>query len=250
MTTSLSPNNYYGKKISRGKVPRDTRILQIPIDFSTDTVFTGSINVNEHIANNTGLPGVQSLKVDNSLNAQSLTIAFDTGDTIVCPAFCQALFPIFFQGELLNFIATTTGAVKCQLAFLNSKEFAQIWSTKIPIAGTLNVSGSTLFVEPSAGTIVDSSGVLAVANTSQQLIAANGNRLRVKIRNPATPASQNIAAPEPVYLNWGAAAVVNGPTSWELLPGETYDTAAGVVETQAINWTAATAGHQLIAKYI
>ena len=249
MTLNIATNLVYAKRISRGTSPKIPSELAIPLDFTADTINVFSLNVLEGIRNNTGIGGIQSVFIDNANNGAVLILSFDSGQTIVCPPFAQAIFPVFFSGEILNFMATSTGGVKVPLIFLNTREQAQLWSTKIPIAGTINVSGSDVFTQPFAGTFTDASQVLAAGGVSQQLLAANGARQLLGIRNPGTPASQGIANPEPVYLNFGAAAAVNGATSLELFPGEQLPQFL-MTTIQAINWTAATVGHQLIAKYM
>lgn len=98
------------------------------------------------------------------------------------------------------------------------------------------------------GTITDRSSFIAVAGTSQQLVATNPARKRIWIENPATAAGQNIAVAESLYINFGAAAGVNNGTSIELLPGGWFDTGSGPVMTQQINVNAATLDHVYIAK--
>ena len=249
MTIRLDTSQIYGRAITRGKAPRVAAMLQVPLDFTATSEIDCSLNVSHGISNVSGIDGIQSVYIDNSLNGSILTLQLDNGPYYVCPPYSQAVFPLFFSGEMLNFIAVSAGAVKTTVTFLNTREQAQIWSARALLAGNVNISGSQVYALPQPGTLLDSSGVLAAAGVSQQLIAANANRLAFTIRNPALPASQGIAAPEPVYLNFGAAAAVNGATSWELLPGETIGSAElGIAVTGVVNWTAATVNHILIAK--
>lgn len=249
MTSHVSPLTLTGKKVSRGTAPKVPGILQIPLDFSADTDFIVNMNVLEGIRNVQGLGGIQSVKIDNSNNPQNLILAFSNGDNINCPAYCQAIFPVFFDGQLLNFTATCTGGVLVTLTFLNTQETAQIWSSKSVIAGQINVSNSTVFVQPLQSGFIDASAALVTAGVSQLLMAANGLRKLAAVRNPATALSQNIAAPEPVFLNWANPAAVNGLGSWEMLPGESLPEFL-ITSTDAIYWTATTAGHRLTAKYM
>jgi hypothetical protein len=250
MTTGIiNPTSLVAKQVARGTTPKPSAILPIVLDFTTNDVIQASIPIIEGIRNVHGLAGIQSIFIDNSNNGDNLNIAFDNGYTVVCPAFCQAIFPVFFSGQLLNFIATSEGGVVCTAIFLNTREQAQIWTAKIPVEGVVNVTGSTIFTQPLSSTFTDASGILAAAGVSQQLVPADGARQMIQIRNPALAASQGIAAPEPVYLNFGGAAVVNGASSWELLPGEQLPQML-IQSTQQINWTATTVGHILIAKFM
>lgn len=79
----------------------------------------------------------------------------------------------------------------------------------------------------------DRSGSIAVANTSQQAMAANTSRTEAWVANPS-------ALTESIFINiTGAAAVVNGQGSIEIPPGTGW---AGSVTNQ-INVIATTAGH-------
>ena len=250
MTTGIvNTGTLFGRAITRGKTPKHSQILSVPLDFTANTIINCSVNVLHGLPNATGIDGIQSIFVDNSNNPSTVAIASDNGPTYTCPSYAQAIFPYFFSGEQLKFQATSPGGVIVNVFFINTREQAQLWTTKIPVAGSVNVSGSQVLTQPAVGAYTDGSGSLATANVSQVLLAANGARQFLLIRNPATAASQNIAAPEPVYVNFGAAAGVNGATSWELLPGEQLPQAL-MLSTQQINWTAATVGHQLICKYI
>jgi len=251
MTIQVNPNSVYAKTIKRGQVPKPSQMLNVPLDFSSDTIVQCSLNVLHGLPNTQGINGIQSVFIDNTNNGDTISIQSAEGPVYTCPPFAQAIFPYMFSGELLSFIASSGGGVLVNVYFLNTREQAQLWSTKIPIGGNVNVSGSDVFTQPFAGSFTDASATLANGGTSQLLLAANGNRQLIGIRNPATPASQfgSGATVEPVYLNFGAPAAVNGATSWELLPGEQLPQFL-MTTVQAINWTAATAGHILIAKWM
>lgn len=246
MTTSISPNLVKGKAITRGKVPKIAQQLSLNLNFAADTIFTCNIPTLEGIKNTAGIDGIQSVYIDNSLNSTVVDIVFDFGQNVVCPPYAQAIFPIFWPGQQLNFTATSAGGVSVPVIFTNTREVANVWSAKTPLAGTVNVSGSDLFTQPYTGAFTDSSATLVTGGTSQLLLAASGTRQILGIKNPAT--SQGIAAPEPAFINFGAAATVGG-SSWELLPGEQLPQFL-MTTTQAIYWNAATTGHQIIAKYM
>lgn len=252
MAFQINPTHLYGRLIKRGSTPKPAVMLQVPLDFTQATTLQFSMPVQAGIKNATGLDHIQSVKIDNSNNPQTTSITFDNGDVIACPAYCQAIFPVFFGGLTLAFIAVSAGNVLVPITFLNTRENAVIWTTKIPVAGTVNVTGSQVFTQPANGAFTDASATLVaggVANVTP-LFALNGARQLLQTRNPATPTSQGIAGVEPVYLGLSDPAVTVGKKgSWELLPGESLPQFL-MTTTEAIYWVAATTGHLLTAKYM
>lgn len=245
MTTLFNSGSVNGQAITRGKVPRIAGMLGVPLDFTIDQNIQVSLNVLKNIRNVTGIDGIQSVYIDNSNNPNIVKLTFDNGPTINCPPYSQATFPVFFSGEVLTFKAGSVGNTLVNLWFLNTKEFAAVWQAKF-VGGSTVVSGS-VFTSPLPGLYTDSS--IVATGASQALFAVSAARQGFMIRNPALAISQNIAAPEPCYINFGAAAVINGATSWELLPGESLLSGdIGLVTTQACNVIAATAGHIVICK--
>ena len=94
----------------------------------------------------------------------------------------------------------------------------------------------------------DRSGTITLGGTSQQLMAANANRRRFIIMNPASAAGQGIGVTESLFFNFTSAAGVNTGASMEITPGGWYDSGIGTVTPEAITITAATTGHVFIAK--
>jgi hypothetical protein len=197
-------------------------------------------------ANQIGITDVQSVYIDNSLNASPTTLTlYDVfAQTIVAPPYSQGLYPVFFSGSQLRYLAASAGSVQVRATFLNREMPYDVWNANTPASGTILISG-TVSVTPSVGSFTDRT-LAATGGVSQSLAAANPARKALLIRNPATAASENIAAPEPIYVNWTGAASVAG-TSWELLPGESLPEFLSV-STEAVNVFATTAGHIIIAK--
>lgn len=249
MTTILNPEKNIGKAITRGAFPKQARSLYIPLPFDTDTMLQGQLPLQSGNINVAGLDMVQSIFIDNSDNSEEVTITFDNGYEVSCPPYAQSILPVLISGDTgVNFTAVSLGGVLVKMWFTNTREQPAVWVAGYPIEGTINVTGSAIFSTPTKGSFTDASGTLAVGATSQQLVAADGNRIAIVISNPATAASQGIAAPEPLYINFGAAATIGG-SSLELLPGEkvTAET-LGLSPTQAINWIATTVAHQIVCK--
>lgn len=238
-----------GKAISRGKAPREASMLQCVLDFTIDLRLKVSYDMSDNINNKWGIAGIQSVKVDNSLNSDVLILLFDNGENITCPAYSQAILPVLFSGEVLSFEAISTVAVKSTLTFLNTREQAQLWTAKIPVAGTVNVTGSTVFTQKTNDTFDAFSQPITLGGTAQLLMSANATRKGIFIRNPGTPTSQGIAATEPLYIGFGAAfagMAVGAMGSWELFPGEQLPQ-FDPVPTEAVYIVAATTGHLVTA---
>lgn len=232
-----------GKSISRGKTPRNAAMFQIPLDFAVDLSLKFSAAFDESIQNAYGFAGPQSVKMDNSLNPDVLVLKINNGDTITCPAYSMGIFPLLYNGGVLEFEAISLFPVATMITLLNTREQAQIWTTKIPLAGTVNVTGSTVFAQKPVGGYTLANPLIVAGGVSQQIFAANANRKAIYIRNPGTAASQGLAAPENLFVSWTGAA---GPTTWELFPGEQIP-ALDPVPSGAISVYAATTGHQIVA---
>jgi hypothetical protein len=128
MTTSISPQTVKVKAITRGKLPKIAQQLSMNLNFAADTIFSCNIPTLEGIKNTAGIDGIQSVYIDNSLNASVSTIVFDFGQSVVCPPYAQAIFPIFWPGQQLNFLATSVGGVNVPIIFTNTREVANVWS--------------------------------------------------------------------------------------------------------------------------
>jgi len=249
MVTTVNPLNQYGQNVSRGMHPKLAKSLMLAFNFAADTNYVVNLPLSPGISNATGLDYAQSMLVDNANNAANTVFTFDNGYEFTCPPFAIGMFPIFIGLNSLKYTAVSTGGVNVNTWLLNTREQPAVWSAKFPIAGTINVTGSVITSSPTPGLLTDRSIALAAGGTAQQLMAANGNRLGFSIKNPGTLAAQNIAAPEPAYITFGAGAAVAAQGSWELLPGETLTAAGmGICSTQAIFVNATTTGHIITAK--
>lgn len=251
MTTALlNPQANTGKAITRGSFPKTAQTLYVPLDFTGGvTQIQVDLPLNAGIVNQAGIDGAQSLFFDNSSNGSVVEITFSNNFEITLPPYSSGIIPLLIAtGTGVKFVAISNGGALAKTWLTNTREQPAIWITAYPITGNFDVSGSNVYTSPLRATISDASKALAVGGVSEQLVAANGNRLGIFIKNPGTPTGQGIAAPEPAYINFGTAATIGG-SSIELLPGETITAASiGITPTQAINWIAATTSHQLICK--
>lgn len=245
--TSISPNTIVGRPISRGKAPKVPSELYIPMDFSTTQTYSLSANVQEGIRNVVGIEGIQSVYIDNSLNATTLTLTMnDTGQNIVCPAYSQAIFPVFFLGFVLTFTATCVGGQFASVMFLNTREQAQIWAARSTAAGTITVSG-TVFTVPDGVSATSRNVSLSSNATTKQIMAANASRKRFILFNPSDAAGQGIALAEKLFWSEFNTLGYDNGSGYELSIGGSYDSGAGPCFTGALYFNAATAPHNLVA---
>jgi hypothetical protein len=234
MSSIFNVNNLRATAISRGRSPKHPAQLFVPLDFSVDPTILFSLNVTEGVRNVSGIDGIQSVFIDNGSNSAQVQIVFDTGQTLYAQPYSQEIFPVFFSGQLLNFRANCPNPVVVNLIFVNTREQAQQWKG---------------YTSPHT-TATNRSQALAAGGVAQVLMPANALRAGFFIQNPASAASEGIAIAESVYVNLTGAAVINGANCIELLPGDRLTSAefGQTVPTDAINWIAATIGHQIIAK--
>lgn len=212
--------------------------IPITLDFSTASSIKIDLLPEEVVQ---AIEFVQGAYVDNSSNGAALTLTFEiTGQKLVVPANSQGTWPILAPESTKFTAATTPGAGVAPVLILVNVPLP--YSTWGPI--TVNAPALT----PARGAMTNRSGSIAVANTSQQLMAANAARTGLIIENPISAAGQGIGAVETLYINIsGAAAVVDGGTSIELAPGGVYYSGAGPVPTSQINVIATSANHRYIA---
>jgi hypothetical protein len=95
-------------------------------------------------------------------------------------------------------------------------------------------------------TFTSRNGSITTGGTSQQLAPANTSRQYLLIQNPTTAAGQGIAGQESLFIRFTSAAGVNNGTSFEILPGASFELDT-VVSTEAVEVNAQTSGHVWIA---
>lgn len=91
-----------------------------------------------------------------------------------------------------------------------------------------------------ANLIVDRSGTVTAANTSQLAVPASASRTYLACQNPITSTAT-------LFVNIDAAASTAGG-SFELAPGGSITWAADFVPTGAVNVTSGTTGQRYICK--
>lgn len=204
---------------------------------------------------------VQCVYIDNSLNNGPVTVSnpqFNQSFTL--SAGWQGYFPCiapFLSGGNFNITSTGTGIANVQ--FLNVQMGCAQWAaTATPVTPgiTQPVSDAILDATVVAGrqnvttkfaqlTSVDRSGTIAVANTSQQLAAANAARQGLEIQNIDGVNLEGIW-----YNPSGGAAVVGGVGCFELAAASSPNFPGGfakIVTSNQVNIIATTAGHKFSA---
>lgn len=166
---------------------------------------------------------VQSVWVDNSDNTDELTLLFgQTAQRLVVPALAQGLWPVIAPSGLRCTASTiAVASLKVQLIFLN----VPMPMTQFgPVSVTANVTASAT---PITGPYTDASGN-TTADVSTTLFAANAAAKRRIVQNPPIN-------PESIWINFGGVAAVKSSPSWEIVPGDKFDTGTGPIDRT--EWT-------------
>lgn len=117
MTTPVQAQTF-GKKVGLMMPPEDYVAASVVIDFTNDSVFTKDL-VQEQA--NLRVPYIQAVYIDNSADANALTLAFDGTDfSIKVKGNTQGVYPLIVPEGPPRFTVTSTqGAVKKTLIFLS-----------------------------------------------------------------------------------------------------------------------------------
>lgn len=114
------------------QLPNTQKPSQGPAAISVPMDFTGGktqVNGDLALEQMTGtLEFVQSIFIDNRLNAQPFTITFSgTSYTIQCKAGRQGIFPVIAANGALSFTAVSNGGVIVPTLFMNVQYPYFIW---------------------------------------------------------------------------------------------------------------------------
>lgn len=190
-------------------------------DFSVAQSFVVDLLLDQ---NDGAIDFVQSIYIDNSSNAKSVTVsAFSAGFPfqITAAPFTQGFYPFVTpKGRAAFQVSGTVG--KADILFLNIPMPYTVWTIQ-------NAGGAA-----STGNDINHSGTLAAANVSQVAIPANANRIRAIIQNP-------FDAPASLWIAFDTPATENN-LSEEIAPGQTFDTAGGALDLGDITIIGANAG--------
>lgn len=125
---AVTPQPQRAYPIHNGKIPRPEegpRALPVVFALAGATMARIGLSLADY-----HLAFVQSMFVDNSANAQALTVTFpETGQIVVIPKNSQGFVPVLFSGLNLTAEAATTGGVNIPVKFLNIPMDLAIWSS-------------------------------------------------------------------------------------------------------------------------
>lgn len=190
------------------------RCAKVELDFSATTFYDLDFTAIQQAG---AFSFLQAVFVDNKDNANALDLVFDqVGQTIHVPAQCQGCFPIIAPASTKCRATTIQAGFIAKLQFVNVPMPLTQWG---PI--TVNAAVTANFAATVAA-FTDNSGTIAVANTSQQLFAANPlAKRRIVAASP-----NNLS---PLYINFGGVAALAGK-GWPLMPGQSFDTGTATID--------------------
>lgn len=162
-------------KTPAGYIPKEgNRELLVPLDFSAVTSIDDDLTNEQRLGQ---IEIVQSVFIDNSLNAQTVTIQFLHGLTqkIVAPALSQGCYPVLVPGAL-RYRATSTGGVIVPVVWSNTKREFSVWGPVSVNVALITVSATPLVVTNTVTNKVLTGGVdvLLVANANRKALYFQG----------------------------------------------------------------------------
>lgn len=128
MSTSILPQGQ-GFRVGLMQQPAENVAMPVVVDFTADSVFTKDFQQEQA---NLKIPFFQTVYIDNSADANPLTLAFDglPGQSITVKGRTQGYYPVITQEGIPHVTITSTqGAVKKQLIFLSVIVPPMQWAT-------------------------------------------------------------------------------------------------------------------------
>lgn len=119
----------FGFRIGLMQLPEEYVAAPVVIDFTNDTVFTKDF---EQEAANLRVPFIQGVYIDNSADANALTLSLDgaPGQVVKVKGNTQGFYPLIApQGPLRITVTSTQAAVKKTLIFLSMPIMPFQWAT-------------------------------------------------------------------------------------------------------------------------
>jgi hypothetical protein len=249
--TTTTPNPV---KVNNGTAPAEGRLC-IPYQIDFTAAQSAVIDLTNIQQMQQRISFVQTVFVDNSLNAQPVTLTMaNTNQKLTVPANSCAYLPMALS--LQNVITVqTTGGIVLQLQLFNFGIAPFVWSALNPVAGgtggTIPVSDAVLESTVLNGVMstkvtgnistTGASGTITAGGTAQALLAANASRQYLRFQNTSSAT---------LWLNDnGGTAGVNVGDSIEIAPGQMYETFPGFVSSKAISVFGATTGQQFACQW-
>lgn len=207
MATPLNTQQLVAFKPALGqKNVGDPRSAAAVADFSAGGTLHYTVDMTQ-LQNAGTIGGIKCVYVDNSANAQVLTIVPSVaGMTLKCPANCQGFFPVLAPTPAQFDISMTGGTAKSTVIFLDFEVPYQVWNTAGLNSLIFNGSGYVLVSDAvldacvsgnrvavvnsdeTSGAVVNSritltQTIVNVTATSGALIAANASRKALRWMN-------------------------------------------------------------------
>jgi hypothetical protein len=177
--------------VASGFAPKNgPRSVPTLIDFSIASPFNLDLTFLEQMDK---LEFVQTVYIDNSLNASSVTVqSLGTQQKVTCPPNAQGYFPLLVTQQPKFIISTASGTPIVPIQFLNVAIPCMIWSSIIQ-AVSVGQTG------------VDGSSTITLGGTAQPLF---GGVVPVNGFTVVNPDAANV-----LWLNVGGTALANGSGS-------------------------------------
>lgn len=160
MATQILGKQHAPHKVYNCAVPqKGSQVVSLNLDLSANTISIVDFTLSEFAG---AIEFIQSLYIDNSLNAASLSVQCDiTNQIITIPHNSQAYVPVLVS-ERAKFTFSTSGGVVVPVCFLNCPSPLAIWDTGNGTAVDLTVN-----IVGNAAT--DGSSTITAGGTAQNL---------------------------------------------------------------------------------
>jgi hypothetical protein len=241
-------------KVNIGSAPAEGRLC-VPYNIDFTAQQTATIDLTNIQQMQQRISFVQTVYVDNSLNAQPVTLTMaNTSQKLTVPANSQAYLPMALSLQN-SIVVATTGGIVLPLQLFNFGIAPFVWSALNPLSGgsggTIPVSDAILESTVSNGAIntqvtgnispTGASGTITAGGTAQTLLLANATRKYLRFQNTSSGT---------LWLNDnGGTAGANVGDSIEIAPNQMYETYPGTASNKAISVFGATTGQQFACQW-
>lgn len=120
------------------------RELFITLDFSNVGTINDDLSPEQR---QSAIETFQSIYIDNSLNAASLTIQFNNQQIVFVQPFTQGVYPII-QAGMCSYVAKTAQGIKIPIILSNTAKPYQVWGPVPGVTVTPPLTNATTDIEP------------------------------------------------------------------------------------------------------
>lgn len=236
MSQTISITNQQ-KQVYNAIIPKEgPKTVSVPLNFALNASFLLDFTL---AYQQTTMTVVQAVWIDNSANANELSISVDnTGQIIRVPPNAQGTFPIIAAIRPRITVASA-GAAVVPTMWLNVPLPLAVWypSGNTP-SGTITVTGTVDVISPPLTPAAPASFAIVTGGTPVTVFAPNSIATGAVIKNPT-------GAVETLYIDIVNAAQTADPgtngTTMGIAPGATFIVPGPL--TTAVTANAATSGH-------